>query len=430
MTTMTPPPDEGIFPEVELGDSERAVLCVLVREPAAIDGRRAEVALRTLAEAAGLSSDAAVHGVVRSLAGRVVTIGEGEGPFGPVLSEAWMGVATPGEPPVCQYTLGPVARRRLRARAPETPLRDRLAGFGLTPAQADHVLGLPADQIERNLSYVEDELGRGREIASVGAYTYRSVLDDWAALAASGRRKRAAVVRARAVRTWRSLFGPPALTSCRSRGEASHAAASPNPDSDRPRAQAHLEVGAAGSGAAGAGPRSARLGAVTVLLVALLGGCASDEPRDEPETAVIATVPARVSPLLGVWDLAESSRAFGECHQASIGFRSDGRYMTRSGDQVVVGRYVAERSVVGGTPGFLVVQRPESHNGRPNCQGVPAATSVAASPPDAFVEVYSSGDDSLGGSARGRRPDRARVYFGGQSEEPAAVLVRRTTGER
>ena len=427
MTTMTPPPDEGVFPEVELEDRERAVLCVLVREPAAIDGRRAEVALRTLAEAAGLSSDAAVHDVVRSLAGRVVTPGEGGVPFGPVLSEAWTGVATPGEPPVCRYTLGPVARRRLRARAPETPLRDRLAGFGLAPAQADHVLGLPADQIERNLSYVEVELGRGREIASVGAYTYRAVLDDWAALAASGQRKRAAAVRARAVRTWRSLFGPPALASRRSRGEVGHAAMSPG--SAGQSVEDDVEVGTAGSGSADAVPTVARLGAVTVLLVALLGGCASDEPRDEPETAVIATVPARVSPLLGVWDLAESSPAFGDCHQASIGFRSDGRYMTRSGDQVVTGRYVAERSVVGGTPGFLVVQRPESHNGRPNCQGVPAATSVAASPPDAFVEVYSSGDGPPGGPARGRRPDRARVYFGGQSEEPAAVLVRRTTGE-
>ena len=423
-----PPPDEGVFPEVELGDGERAVLRVLVRDPAAVDGRRTEVALWTLAEAADLSSDSAVRDVVRSLAGRVVTVGEGGGSFGPVLSEVWTGVAMPGEPPVCRYTLGPVARRRLRARAPETPLRDRLAGFGLTPAQVDHVLGLPADQTERNLSYVEEELGRGREIASVGAYTYRAVLDDWAALAASGRRKRAAAVRARAARTWRSLFGPPALASRRSRGEADHAAASP--DSDGPRARAHPEVGAAGSGGADAVPTVSRLGAVTVLLAALLGGCASDEPRDEPETAVLATVPARVSPLLGVWDLAESSRAFGDCHQASIGFRSDGRYMTRSGDQVVVGRYVAERSVVGGTPGFLVVQRPESHNGRPNCQGVPAATSVAASPPDAFVEVYSSGDGPLGGPARGQRPDRARVYFGGQSEEPAAVLVRRTTGER
>ena len=428
MTTMTPLPDEGVFPEVELNDGERAVLRALVRDPAAVDGRRAEVALRTLAEAAGLSSDSAVRDVVRSLAGRVVTVGERGGPFGPVLSEAWTGVATHGEPPVCRYTLGPVARRRLRARAPETPLRDRLAGFGLTPAQADHVLGLPADQIERNLSYVEDELGRGREIASVGAYTYRAVLDDWAAFAASGRRKRAAAVRARAVRTWRSLFGPPALASRRSKGEADHAAVCPG--SGGQSVQDDVEVGEDGSVGIGAGPRSAWLGAVTVLLVALLGGCSSDEPRDEPGTAVVATVPAQVSPLWGVWDLAESSRAFGDCHQASIGFRSDGRYMARSGDQVVVGRYVAERSVVGGTPGFLVVQRPESHNGRPNCQGVPAATSVAASPPDAFVEVYSSGDGPPGGPARGRRPDRARVYFGGQSEEPAAVLVRRTTGER
>ena len=418
---MTTPPDDEIFPDATLSDDERAVLDVLVRHPVAVDGSRAEVPLRALADAAGLPSDDAVRGVLRSLAGRVVTPGEGGGPFGPVLSEAWTGRAARGEPPVCRYTLGPVARRHLRAWAPETPLRDRLAGFGLTPAQVDHALGLPADRVERNLSYVEDELGRGREIVSVGAYTYRAVLDDWAALAASGRRKRAEAVRARAVRTWRSLFGPPALASRRSGGVAD-AAASPSPDEQR----VQVEVGAAGSEAADAVPTVARLGAVVALLVVLLGGCARDEPRGAPETAVSAPAPARVSPLWGVWDLAESSQAFGDCHQASIGFRSDGRYMTRSGDQVVVGRYVAERSVVGGTPGFIVVQRPESHNGRPNCQGVPAATSVAASPPDAFVQVYDSGDDLLGGSADDRRPDRARVYFGGQSEEPAAVLVRRT----
>lgn len=418
MTPMTTPPDDEIFPDAGLSDDERSVLDVLVRQPAAVDGQ-AEVPLRALTDAAGLPSDDAVRGVLRSLAGRVVTPGEGGGPFGPVLSEVWTGRAARGEPPVCRYTLGPVARRHLRARAPETPLRDRLAGFGLTPAQVDHALGLPADRVERNLSYVEDELGRGREIASVGAYAYRAVLDDWAALAASGRRKRAEAVRARAARTWRSLFGPPALASRSSGGDAD-AAASPSPDGQR----VQVEVG---SEAADAVPTVARLGAVVALLVVLLGGCARDEPRGAPETAAPAPAPARVSPLWGVWDLAESSQAFGDCHQASIGFRSDGRYMTRSGDQVVVGRYVAERSVVGGTPGFLVVQRPESHNGRPNCQGVPAATSVAASPPDAFVEVYDSGDDLPGSPARGRRPDRARVYFGGQSEEPAAVLVRRTT---
>lgn len=423
---MTPPPEDEVFPDAGLRDDERAVLDVLVRGPAAVDGQ-AEVPLRALADAAGLPSDGAVRDVLRSLAGRVVAPGEGGGRFGPVLSEVWVGRAAPGEPPVCRYALGPVARRHLRARAPETPLRDRLAGFGLAPAQVDHVLGLPADRIERNLSYVEDELGRGREIASVGAYAYRAVLDDWAALAASARRKRAAAVRARAARTWRSLFGPPALASRRSgsrrsRGEDADVAAPPSPDG--PRVQ--VEVGVAGSDAADAVPTVARLGAVAALLAVLLGGCAGDEPRGASNAAVPASVPARVSPLWGVWDLAESSRAFGDCHRASIGFRSDGRYMTRSGDQVVVGRYVAERSVVGGTPGFLVVQRPESHNGRPNCQGVPAATSVAASPPDAFVEVYDSGEGPPGGD---RRPDRARVYFEGQFEEPVAVLVRRTMGE-
>jgi hypothetical protein len=79
---------------------------------------------------------------------------------------------------------------------------------------------------------------------------------------------------------------------------------------------------------------------------------------------------------------------------------------------------VAEPAVVDGREGFLVAQRPEAHNDRPNCQGVPADVSLATSPPAAFVEVHLATDD--------RQPERARLYFGGQSERLAAHLVRRT----
>ena len=84
--------------------------------------------------------------------------------------------------------------------------------------------------------------------------------------------------------------------------------------------------------------------------------------------------------------------------------------MTKSADQVVTGRYVAEPAVASGRRGFLIVQRPEAHNGKPNCQGVAADVSLAATPPDAFLEVDGS---------------RAALFLGEQVDRPAALLVRR-----
>lgn len=160
-----------------------------------------------------------------------------------------------------------------------------------------------------------------------------------------------------------------------------------------------------------------RLVVLSSIVVALLAACSSDPgppPSTPPLTGVVAdtiAVPLAVAPLLGVWDLAESDPSLGECHRASVGFRSDGRYMTKSGDQVVTGRYVASPVVVSGRSGFLVVQRPGAHNGEPNCQGVPADVSVRAAPPDAFIEVVD---------------DEAALFFGVPRGRPAASFVRRT----
>ena len=171
-------------------------------------------------------------------------------------------------------------------------------------------------------------------------------------------------------------------------------------------------------------PRTRQPGRTRSVLCALLfavtavalAGCVRDGEEETPTPVQADPATHRRSlPIHGVWDLADLPLDFGECHEASVGFRPDGRYMAKSGDQVVTGRYVAERAVVGGRPGYLVVQRPEAHNGRPNCQGVPAVQSITASPPDAFIAVESEGD-----------LDRAWVFFGGQSAEPAAELVRRT----
>ena len=147
-----------------------------------------------------------------------------------------------------------------------------------------------------------------------------------------------------------------------------------------------------------------------VAALLLFPGCTPGADRPPPEPPPPTQVPPALVPLLGVWDLADSDPKLGECHVASIGFRSDGRYMTKSGDQVVSGRYVAEPAVVMGRRGFLVVQRAEAHNGEPNCQGVAAEVSVAAAPPDAFLAV----SGNLGA-----------LYFGQPEGEPVALLVRR-----
>ena len=410
-----------------------------------------------VAEAAGLPSENAceVGVLLRSLVGRVV---EWRSPRSRTIAPLLAEVTVDG--PDCRFVLSPALRRRLSPDEPEgASLRPRLVEFGLTEDQVERVLGLPPEVVERNLAYVEGELARGREIGALGAYTYRAIEGDWGGSAEAARRKRAAVQRevaARVEETKSAVFPPPALARSGAARRAEDAegqrldehvaglTGAERADLDAEAVQqlrdqaywgagaveralasgAEGDLGPAANGALTAARRDVmadwlRRGALAVLvgLSALVGGCS----QDEPEAPTPAAPPERASPefpLLGVWDLADVAPELGDCHEGSIGFRSDGRYMAKSGDQVVTGRYVAEPAVVGGRSGFLVVQRPEVHNGHPNCQGVPADVSLATSPPAAFVEVEPG--------QRDRRPERARLYFGGQAERPAVHLVRRT----
>ena len=413
-----------------------------------------------VAGAAGLRSGdvRGLAAVLRSLAGRVVEWTSPESrTIAPLLAE--VGVEGAG----CRFVLSPALRRRLSPSEPEGEevyaLRPRLAEFGLTGDQVERVLGLPPEVVERNLAYVERELAGGREIGALGAYTYRAIEGDWGGSAEAARRKRADVRRAVAARAEAiksAVFPPPALARSQAAQLAEdaegqrldeHVAGLTDPERADLDAEAvrHLRsqayrgaheveralssgaegnLGPAASGALTAARRDVmadwlRRGALAVLvgLSALAAGCS----QDGPEAPAPAAPPERASPafpLLGVWDLADVAPELGDCHEGSIGFRSDGRYMAKSGDQVVTGRYVAEPAVVEGRSGFLVVQRPEVHNGRPNCQGVPADVSLATSPPAAFVEVEPG--------QRDRQPERARLYFEGQAERPAVHLVRRT----
>ena len=409
-------------------------------------------------EAAGLRPEDACEAsaVLRSLAGRVVEWTSPESrTIAPLLAEVRV------EGLVCRFVLSPALRRRLSPEEGESAcsLRPQLAEFGLTEAQVDQVIGLPSEVIERNLAYVERELARGREIEALGAYTYRAIKGDWGGSAEAARRKRADVRRAVAARseaTKNALFPAPALAPSRAvrrkedeedrrldehvagltddeRVELDAEAVRRLREGSYPGAaeveqalavEAEHGLGPAATGALTAARRDVmaewlRRGTLAVLVgfSALVVGCsrgrsAPPAPVEEGEEASAA------SPLLGVWDLGDVAPELGDCHEASIGFRSDGRYLAKSGDQVVSGRYIAEPAVVDGRAGFLVVQRPEIHNGRPNCQGIPADVSLATSPPAAFVEVEDG--------ERDRQPERARLYFGGQSERPAVHLVRRT----
>ena len=456
---------------VSLTDGERGVLEALLRlaKDSLVEEDRTgliSVPVADLAGAAGLApgdTEGAVS-VLRALVGRVV---EWTSPVGraiaPLLAEVQVGETE------YRCVLSPALRRRLSsgvdgvsvddAAGEADDLRRRLAEFGLTRSQVERVLELPTMQVERNLVYVEDQLARGREIDALGAYTVRAIQGDWGASAEAARKKRAAVrqkASVRAQKTARALFPPPALALDRAaRLEVEedqrldeHVAGLTDDEKSRLDAEvvrclrerahpgaaeveravaadAEASLGPASRGALTAARRDVMAGwlqrgtfAVLVGLSVLAAGCSrgGSAERSPAETEDSAPAPT-ASPLLGVWDLADVGSGFGECHTASVGFRSDGRYMARSGDQVVVGRYVAEPAVVEGKAGFLVVQRPDAHNARPNCQGVPADVSLATSPPAAFVEVD---------AASGHRPARARLYFGGQAARPAAHLVRRT----
>ena len=444
---------------VALSAEERAVLDLVLRRAEGGVSGPLTVPVGEVAAAAELrlGDVRELAAVLRSLAGRVVEWTSPESrTIAPLLAE--VGVEGDG----CRFVLSPALRRRLSSDEPEpegASLRPRLVEFGLTEDQVERVLGLPTEVVERNLAYVEGELARGREIGALGAYTYRAIEGDWGGSAEAARRKRAAVrreVAARVEATKSAVFPPPALA----RSEAARRAEDAEgqrldehlaglTDAERadldaqavqqPRDQAYWGAGAveralasgvegdlgpAANGALTAARRDVmadwlRRGTLAVLvgLSALVGGCSPDGPEAPPPD----TPPERASPalpLLGVWDLADVAPELGDCHEGSIGFRSDGRYLAKSGGQVVTGRYVAEPAVVEGRAGFLVVQRPEVHNGRPNCQGVPADVSLATSPPAAFVEVEPA--------QRDRQPERARLYFGGQAERPALHLVRRT----
>ena len=410
-----------------------------------------------VAAAAGLRSGdvLGLAAVLRSLAGRVVEWTSPESrTIAPLLAE--VGVEGDG----CRFVLSPALRRRLSPDEPEgASLRPRLVEFGLTEDQVERVLELPPEVVDRNLAYVERELARGREIGALGAYTYRAIEGDWGGSAEAARRKRAAVrreVAARVEETRSAVFPPPALARSQAARQAEDAEerrldehVAGLTDAERAdldaealrqlRGQAYRGAGAveravasgtegdlgpAANGALTAARRDVmagwlRRGALAVLvgLSAPVGGCSQDGP-EAPAPGAPQERASPASPLLGVWDLADVAPELGDCHEGSIGFRSDGRYLAKSGDQVVTGRYVAEPAAVEGRVGFLVVQRPEVHNGRPNCQGVPADVSLATSPPAAFVEVEPA--------QRDHQPERATLYLGGQAERPAVHLVRRT----
>ena len=255
--------------------------------------------------------------------------------------------------------------------------RARLADFGLTDAQIDEAAGLASrhgtERVERNLAYVEAELARGKEIEALGAFVYRAIQGDWAGRAGIATRKRDAVRRAATAQmqtAWRSLFPPPALRRS-AHDDASGAAPHPAQSAD-PVHWPFLRA------------------VLVVLLAAPVAGCLGErrEPVPKSPRPSVGPVAGRTDAdaLVGVWDLAEVTAGFGECHEASIGYRADGRYVAKSGGQIVTGVFEAkevsaeasgrsadEAGIRSGVPAgrrYLVSQSVQAHNGRPNCQGI------------------------------------------------------------
>ena len=70
----------------------------------------------------------------------------------------------------------------------------RLAGFGLTGKQVEHAATLTADRVERNLTYVEAQIGQGTKVGKLGAYTYRALIEDWAGANTAARKTQATLV--------------------------------------------------------------------------------------------------------------------------------------------------------------------------------------------------------------------------------------------
>ena len=72
-------------------------------------------------------------------------------------------------------------------------LPSRLAGFGLTRGQVERAATLPADRVERNLTYVEAQIARGTRVGRLGAYTYRAIVEDWAGADTAARKTQASL---------------------------------------------------------------------------------------------------------------------------------------------------------------------------------------------------------------------------------------------
>ena len=72
-------------------------------------------------------------------------------------------------------------------------LPSRLAGFGLTSGQVERAATLPADRVERNLTYVEAQIARGTKVGRLGAYTYRAIVEDWAGANTAARKTQASL---------------------------------------------------------------------------------------------------------------------------------------------------------------------------------------------------------------------------------------------
>ena len=72
---------------------------------------------------------------------------------------------------------------------------------------------MPADRVERNLTYVEAQIGQGTKVGKLGAYTYRAIVEDWAGANTAARKTQASLFDGQARASPTEAAPPPSVAA-------------------------------------------------------------------------------------------------------------------------------------------------------------------------------------------------------------------------
>ena len=109
--------------------------------------------------------------------------------------------------------------------------------------------------------------------------------------------------------------------------------------------------------------------------------------------------------IVGNWQFERASVESRPCSSGSISYRKDGTFISRSGEQIMKGKYIAEPYQYG----YLLTTKFVNHNGEPNCQGYSAEYVIKNNVPKSYVEV---------------EENTLRQYFGTTTSESYIEFIR------